>query len=239
MTEEERSSFLRDVDSDPELEEELDLHRIVEEGIKRKNEGKFRNKLEESYLSFESRTESSNSGARRNQKKIFKLFAVAAAILVGLFFVSRPFAPDTDRIFNKYYATVDVAFGSRSPEISDNETRLIDGITAYRHHNYSLARFNLESYLRENSNETEVANYYLGVTYLELQLYSEAEKCFGKVVGSPFNYYKDHSKWFLALTLIKQNKLEEARELLIDISRKNNPYSRESAKILKKISRFN
>ncbi len=239
MSEQELKSFRQDLQRDPELVEELDLHRLIEGSIKSGNEGVFRKKLEASYKRIITNSEEKSSRpGLKPAGRYFLFYSLTAVFLVGLFLLINLNRPDEDLLFESYYVPATADFGSRSAGISSEETNLTAGIEAYHNENYELSRANLEAYLGIDPEETILANYYMGLTSLELGDYMEAKKHFRIVIESPFSYYQEHSRWYLALALLKESDFEEAEKLFYEISREQSAYSERSAKILKKIQRI-
>ena len=79
MTGEELKSFQADLQRDPELREELDLHRLIEKSLKEKGERKFRKKLENSYHKYsESKRKMPVFISKKSLRSYYFLFSTAA-----------------------------------------------------------------------------------------------------------------------------------------------------------------
>lgn len=239
MKEQELNSFLRDIQKDTELREELELHKLVEKSLKEKSERKFRKQLEKSYEKYSENRQNNTVGKKkRTIRFLYFLYPVAAVLFIALAIFVKNSRPDNNSLFYQYYSPMEAAYGSRGSMNSSPEANLAAGIRAYHNGDYELSKLNLETYLSEKPEDYIIANHYLGISLIELNDYAGAVKGFRRVINGPFSYYKEHSYWYLALTLLKQNKLDEAKEIFSHISDEESFYAERSAKILKKLSRI-
>lgn len=238
MTEEELWSFQQDLKDDPELKEKLDLHHLVEKSLKEKSEKEFRDKLENSY--YKSRPDSTKTPSveKPSLKLVYFFISFAAALIVGLLIFINGTVPDKDSLFEEYYTPINVMYGTRSAEASPAESNLISGIKAYHMRDFERSERLIESYLLNETDKKAVANYFLGLAKVELQDFTNAAKCFKNVLNDSANYYQEHSQWYLALVFLKNDQLEEAKQLFTQISLEGTVHSEDSKEILKKISRI-
>lgn len=238
MSEEELWSFQEDIKKHPELKEELDLHLLIEKSLKGKKERRFREKLEKSYHNAQLNTVNSSFNKNNSVKIAYLLIPLAAILIAGIFIFIPGFRPDKDSLFEEYYTPINISYGSRSAEASAEETRLMSGIEAYLMGDLELSKRMITSYLSNEPEEKAAANYFLGLTYMELHDYPNAEICFKNIVNDSINYYQEHSRWYLALVLLKEDRIEEARQLFDQISMDGSVHSEKSKEILKKITRI-
>ncbi len=238
MTEEELWSFQQDLKNDPELKEELDVHRLVEKSLKEKNEREFRDKLENSYQKSQPDAAETSSEEKPRFKLVYFLIPFAAILIAGLLIFINVTAPDKDSLFEEYYTPINVMYGSRSAEASPEESNLISGIKAYHMRDFERSERLIELYLSNETDKKAVANYFLGLAKIELQDYTNAAKCFKNVLNDSTNYYQEHSQWYLALVFLKNDQLEQAKQLFTQISLKGAVHSEDSKEILKNISRI-
>ncbi|MGC9344167.1 MAG: hypothetical protein ACP5E3_15805 [Bacteroidales bacterium] len=238
MNEEELKDFRSDLQRDPELLEELDLHRTIEEGIKSRDELNFRKKLDESYEKYKDKHES--KGRFRNKKVILLrvLSPIAAILLMALFFIIDRSPVTKEDIFDEYYSVMDFDFSSRSAVTDENDPNLAAGIRSFLEEDYQLSRVRLEEYVNADSENLVTASFFLGLSQLELGNYFEAVSNFKKVLEGEFSYYREHSKWYLALTYLKMDNLSEAEKIFTEFSQEKSIYQSKSSSILQKISKI-
>ena len=77
------------------------------------------------------------------------------------------------------------------------------------------------------------ANFYGGLCYYNLNSYNEAEKCFKKCSISEFINFREEANWYLAKSLIANDKKEEALNVLRSIVEENGFYAKQAAKLLR------
>lgn len=238
MNEEELKDFRSDLQRDPELIEELDLHRTIEEGIKSRDEMKFRKKLDESYKTYRDKHESK---AKFRNKKVILIRVVsslAAILIIALFFIINRNPVTQEEIFEEYYSIMEFDFSSRSAVSNHNDPYLAEGVRSFLEGDYQLSKDRLQEYVNTDSGNIVTACFFLGLCQLELGNYFEAVSNFKKVSKGEFSYYQEHSKWYLALTYLKMNNLSEAEKIFKEFSLHKSIYSSKSSSILRKISKI-
>lgn len=239
MSEEEKRSFREDLNWDPELSEELNLHRIVEESIKNRDEQKFRAKLEDSYRLYNEKKElEARVQSSRRRLYISTSLVAAALIVLGVFIFTSSHQVTPESIYNEYYSLMEVNFSSRSARMESRNSNLESGIQAYVDHDFQLSKVRLEEYLQARSENELTARFFLGLSQLEMGNYPDAEYNFKKVSEGEFSYYQEHSRWYLALTYLKMQNISEAVPIFKDFTLQKSIYQSNSSAILKKISKI-
>lgn len=168
-------------------------------------------------------------------RKYWKPLALAASILLAAFsylFLYDP-APATDRLFATYFEP----FDSPGPGLTrgQNDTPELTwrqkGYQAYDNGRYQEAIAFFDKALQEKNDP--IVDLCMGNAYLKLEQYEKAEAVFESML-------KDHddlvtqANWYLALTYVKQNKLERAKSTLWGIS-KSSTYGEKAMKLLKEL----
>lgn len=87
------------------------------------------------------------------------------------------------------------------------------GIYAFQLGQYNQAIYALKEALVNESNNYTL-HYVLGVCLLKEKRYAEAEISFKNVLKASPNDYEDNSRYYLSLTLLQENKVEEATDSL-------------------------
>jgi tetratricopeptide (TPR) repeat protein len=94
-----------------------------------------------------------------------------------------------------------------------------------------------EEVLEINSNKVE-ADFYMGISYMEIDQHSDASKSFTRVIEHNDNLYIQKAEWYLAGCLLAMDETDRARRQLGMIaSSANHYYKDDAAKILKRMKR--
>jgi TolA-binding protein len=235
MSGEELKAFKEDLKDDSELQEELKVFQSVDETLKKKEEFRFREKLESSYQDLQdTRSSKRNLIPIWHRQILVIVSAISAMILVVLILTFSNRAPGDEKLFSEYYMPMSIDLSTRSANSNEHNILLVDGIKHYTRQEYLLSRENLESYISLNPDATVLAFFILGINNIELQDYDLAENYFKEVLDSPFSYYHEHSKWYLGLTYLINGKHEDAEKIFTDFANTRSVYSEKSADILKK-----
>jgi len=238
MTQEELSEFKDQLKVDPDLMDELDIHRITDEVNQPNNEENFRIKLAEAYDDFENeRSDSSinESPQRYKRVKLWLVIGVAAASLALLIFL-HPFSLSQDEIFLKYYEPYNSDFSSRSISNDIQANPNPDhAISLYLAGNYEECLEELESFTSGKLSNSLVCNFYIGLAAIENEKYNLAVKSFELVLREDFSFLHEHSQWYLSLVYQKMGKYDLARENLMDLKLQRSIYSKKSNVILQSL----
>lgn len=97
----------------------------------------------------------------------------------------------------------------------ESRNNLTDGLIFFDEKKYTDAIEYLSDYLENsnpNKNEVEICNYHIGFSFFKLSKIDEAIEYFSRSYIE--NPYKDNSKSFLGMCLIKQGDIDSGREIL-------------------------
>jgi tetratricopeptide (TPR) repeat protein len=254
LSEEERRAFEARLASDKELNEQYQLvlkakdfikARSVLEEIENDPELPLAEAQVEEYLSRLNQsdpgtgkepagnTESQQTGLQsRSGNRVRKVFfwAIPAAAVIGIILIIRSFT-GTDpniRLYKKYYRPlsanvleVGLVRGSNTPSIQA-------GINCYEKKDYLCAINNFR-------NNPEAA-FYLGLAQLGAGNYNEALESF-------LDFERNHHShpgvnWYLSLTYLHLNKLDEAENRLNSILATSSPYYSDPGKLKKRLEKI-
>ncbi len=154
---------------------------------------------------------------RRFWHRNFNYYAAAfIAVLIAIGFVVKlyVFKPnlDTEKFFEQYYTTYKLDNQTRSV-VSDNKILNL-AINAYEQKSYYKA-IELLSSIESNDLETTIkVNFFKGISCIEVSDYKEAIDSLNKVLKSDTSLYRSQSHWYLALTWLKLNNIDMAKEHL-------------------------
>lgn len=106
--------------------------------------------------------------------------------------------------------------------------------TAFQQGNYEVTRTELSAYLAENPTDT-MALLFQGICQLELDNFTQAERIFSDIQAGTSDF-QSLGEWYLALTYVKQEDVERAREVLSTIPQTSEKYA-EAQKLLNSIGK--
>lgn len=158
--------------------------------------------------------------------------AVALAAIFTLFYFSflQPISPSSAFEQNHDWNTLP-SFQTKS----STEDNLAEATTLFKEEKYQEALSIFTKYTEENNAYNPNVALYIGVSHLELQNYTAAIETFNDLKNS--NALDAHKAyWYLALTYLKQEDVEKAKNMLAIIVQKSSNYNHEKAqKLLKKL----
>lgn len=235
MSEDELKAFREDLLSDPELKNELDLHKIIDNALQNPKEVQFRKKLDKTYEDYSNKRNNHKRNFRKKNRILVIISGTAALLIAALFFILKDQEINEKTLFDEYYSPLEIGFATRSFQNSDVNEYLVNGIKYYLEEDYQNSKLNFEKYLSYNSKDSLLAYAILGIDHLELGNYEEAENFFYRVSYSSFSYYQEHCRWYLGLTYLVNKKLKMAETVFSDFSENNSIYTDRAREILEKL----
>ena len=237
-------NFEKELKNNSELKELVILHKEINDSIEDHEIISYKNKLNKIYSRFR-KTEADDakeiilSSARPEKRSVLqkRLVIIAASftliIMIGtIFYLSGNKGYTNTELFSMYYKPYEPDIIIRSgSEISGN---LEGAILLYDKGNYGTAFSKFINIIIEN-NSNHLAQFYLGLTCMELNEFDVAIEQFTGIPedwGSPFRY---HLEWYLAMCYVNVNKINEAKEQLTKIKYTNKYYKTRAEEILEKL----
>jgi len=234
LSEKELTRFEQELNASPELLVDLNLYKEVDEAI-----------ADTEVLDFRAQLTDLREETRRSEtgKRVFRFtrpwhYAASAAlallVAIGLATVlGRPLS--NSDLFAKYMKPYELVLTNRSV---DNEVTTYWMNKAQEHflnREFEGAIDCFDEVLEINSNKME-ADFYMGVSYMEIDQHQEASESFVRVIAHDDNLYIQKAEWFLAGCLLAMDETEHARRKLAKIaSSSNHYYNDKAAKILKRM----
>lgn len=239
MSDDELKRFKDDLQKDPELVKELDLHRSIGDIILSKDEERFRKKLDEAYRAYKiksfNREENSVNRKKSKFKVLYPAIAVTLILLSAVFYIISFGKQSNDAIFKKYLSSYTLEFNSRSGNVKNEEDKILhSAINLYEAKNYSEASQQLKTVLNLQPKNTE-ALFYNGLCLMYLNEFDNAIHSFEIVLSEPYSYYQSYAKWYLSMCYIKTNDNLTAKNLLKDIAADAGFFSSKAKKVLRKL----
>jgi tetratricopeptide (TPR) repeat protein len=228
--------FEQRLNASPELLVDLDLYKEVDEAI-----------ADTEVLDFRAQLTDLREETRRTEtgKRVFQFtrpwhYAASAAlallVAIGLATVlGRPLS--NNDLFAKYMKPYELVLTNRSVD-SETTTFLMNKAQEhYLNSEFEAAITYFDEVLEFNSNMME-ADFYMGMSHLEIEQHKEASKSFTRVIKHDDNLYIQKAEWYLAGCLLAMEETDQARRKLASIaSTSSHYYSDDAAKILKRMKR--
>lgn len=211
-------SALEEADFEKRLEVDSDLRKALEVTLAAQASiaitGKEKRKME-----FRARyQETKTVEAPKKRIWMYGIAAAAAALLFCVIWLPRvwaPQSPDSETLFASHYEAPTFS-GLRNGSNQEAYSIWRKAAEDYNNQQFQTAIPAFRTLLQDTTfEEIPKANYFLGLSYLELDSTKQAIEYFDAVAsGSAFDY---PSKWYSALAYVKQNDFASAEALLADL----------------------
>lgn len=230
----EEDDFRQQLLLDSNLADEVKKRELILSGLEALGNEKMRDHIK--AVRKEMLAEASNNSLEKGKNRsLFIWLSAAAAIFVLCWtgwYLLNPTTINAEAIFAETYSPYLEDFGSRGP----NSTKdYLQAVSAYEAKDYIVAIPLLESILKMESQNSEV-ELILGDCLLSINKTEEAIEHFNAVIARKTNLYNDPAQWFLALSYLKQNKIEACQKTLQSlIQDPQADYYKEAKALLSKI----
>jgi hypothetical protein len=114
------------------------------------------------------------------------------------------------------------------------EQFLNDGLRAFHDGKYGRCIEKMEV-LKKNNEKDLNATFYMGVSYVKLEMFEKAIRMFDEILNASNNVFHEEAKWYKALALIGNGDDAAAKVLLTEIAAKDGFYKEKAAAKLKEI----
>lgn len=217
------------ISEDKEFEKEYLFRLELNQAIQEKDVISLRENLSQIYKAIHT----SNSG------NVIKLFSknwhlVAASIsillVVGSFLLSGLSNPNVDDLFDTFYNSESAISATRSGNANFQENLRV-ALQKYDHNEFDAAIT-----LLEDINDNLVADFYLGLAYVEIESYDKASESFTRILNEESNLFEEQAEWYNALCILKLGNKEEAKDIFLEITEGSSLYKRDAVKILKALN---
>jgi tetratricopeptide (TPR) repeat protein len=236
LSERDLDRFEQELNASPEMMMDLNLHKEVDEAIADTEVLDFRAQL------TDLREESRQS---ENGKRVFRFtrpwhYAASAAlallVAIGLATVlGRPL--NNSDLFAKYMKPYELVLTNRTVESETVQLWMNKAQDRFQKGEFEEAIDCFEEVLEINPNKVE-ADFYSGISYIEIEQHADASKSFTRVIEHNDNLYIQKAEWYLAGCLLAMDETNRARRELARIASSSNHYYKDKAeKILKRMKR--
>lgn len=237
LSDKDMKRFEADLEVSSELQSDLGLYREIDEALADTEVLSFRDQLAD--LRKEKKEESgSGKGLLRFTRPWHYAATAAVALILAIGLASVLDRPLTNKdLLKKYYKPYEVALINRSSNVDvDLDLALLNGKSYYQQGEFAKAVKYFEIVL-EKMPDMVATNFYAGISYFELENYSDADKSLNKVIKQNDNLYIDQAEWYLGLCYVAINEPERARRQFARIASSNSEKAKDAKKLLRKIRR--
>lgn len=112
------------------------------------------------------------------------------------------------------------------------EKFLVEGLQAFRDERYGRCIEKMEV-LRKNNPEDLNAAFYMGISYVKLEMYGKALPLLDEVLNATNNVFHEEARWYKAQALLGMGNTEAAKALLSEIASKEGFYQQKAKALLK------
>ena len=210
LTAEERTAFEAEMAADPELKNEVELHRMVHDTLGDPAEHAFRQTLGDVATEFHAKQRTQSKTRRLNPNWRIVSMAASVLLLVGVFawLNTRQSAGGFDSF--EPYAMV---LTQRSQaDTAAMDVLITRAVQQYESEEYQAAATSFAQLKAMDPSAVSFA-FYEGVSRLAVEQYDEAIAIFRQVLDTPDHLLIEQSRWYLGLALWKSGDEDGAREV--------------------------
>jgi tetratricopeptide (TPR) repeat protein len=229
MSDTEKQWFLRELEGNQKLRNEVNLRKRTDDILKNQNVMSLRTKL----AKIENQRKEAAQPVKGLKKSAYIRYAavLAGLILIGGITLFSGKNLSNEKIMKQYYKVYEPPTSQRSAQsVADADFTL--AIEFYNTHDYEKAEILFNKVLEKKPNDMQTV-LLKGVSNFEEKKYPEAKQSFGKVIDDKNNLYVDQAQWYLALCYLNTDETEKAKQLFKTIGKENGIYKDDAKKIIR------
>jgi tetratricopeptide (TPR) repeat protein len=235
MEQEELNWFNDEMKVNPSLSEEVQMQKDIGKAILNEETLAFRAQINSMF----DRSEAPKPAKVRQTFMIPHVVRVAVAsvaVLImlgsGIYMFTHRSIP-VDKLFETYYEPYEGLMNVRSSN-SQMADVLVMAMQKYEEKSFESALLLFETVLASDS-ENITSRFYSGISYLETDRYSVAEKSFTGVINHDDNLFIEHAEWYLGLCYLKTGEQELAKKMFAAIADSRGHYSKPARRLLRNL----
>jgi len=237
LSEKELARFEQELNASPDLLVDLDLYKEVDEAIADTEVLDFRAQLTD--LREETRRSETGRRVFRFTRPWHYAASAALALLVAIGLATvlgRPLS--NNDLFAKYMKPYELVLTNRSVDNESTQALMNRAQDYYLKGEYQTAIQFFDEVLEINADNKVEADFYMGMSYMEIDQHQDASESFTRVIEHNDNLFIQQAEWYLAGCLLAMDETDRARRQLAMIaSSSNHYYSKDASKILKRMKR--
>jgi tetratricopeptide (TPR) repeat protein len=225
----EKQWFLRELEGNEKLRNEVNLRKRTDEILKHQDVISLRSKLSK----IENHRKEVSQPVKNTKKSAYIKYAAvfAGLILIGSITLFSGKNLSTEKIMKRYYKAYEPPTSQRSAQ-SGTDADFTLALEFYNTHDYEKAAILFNKVLDNKPNDMQTV-LLKGVSNFEEKKYPEAKQSFGKVIDDKNNLYIDQAQWYLALCYLNTNETDKAKLLLKLIGKEDGIYKNDAKKIIR------
>ena len=229
MSEAEKEWFLRELEGNEKLRNEVNLRKHADEILKNQDVISLRNKLSQIEHQRKVTANPANNFKKTTYIKYAAVFT--GIILIGSVLLFSGKNLNNEKIMKNYYKVYEPPTGQRSAQ-SGTDADFTLALEFYNTHDYEKAAALFTKVIEKKPNDMQ-AVLLTGVSNFEDKKYPEAKQSFVKVIDDKDNLYIDQAQWYLALCYLNSYETEKAKQLFKIIGKENGIYKTDARKIIR------
>ncbi|UZS00207.1 tetratricopeptide repeat protein [Chondrinema litorale] len=230
LTPNEQSEFENKLKSDKNFQSLFKNENLMVGGIIYKKRLELLDKIKHIEANYQKESQNNNIFNLKPGNKKFWSVAAVITIIISVTSLLLDFSKSNNSdLFDTYYYTYENIYRVRS----NNEYSKIDqAFEAYDKGNFLDASNLFEEILGTDVDYAII--FYIANTQLEMGVYEKAITNYSKVIANDARWGIP-AEWYLALTYLKINNIEEAISTFESIKKSNNSYSSKASEIITKL----
>jgi predicted Zn-dependent protease len=229
------AAFEKEMQASPALVNEVELYKNIQNEMKVQHQHiEEENKLRNTLTSLNKKYFEKKGAPviKMNKRWLFAVAAVAAAVIVFIFWPSPGQSYNNEKLYAYY--TKDVESLSTGERGANTDSFLIKAANSYNQKKYAEALPMLQQ-LSVKYPDDKSLQLAAGISLMQTGQADAAIVIFDSLVAGQ-TVYKDQGTWYKALALLKQNKLDECSGLLKSFPKEAGKY-KEAMELIKKIEK--
>ncbi|MGC9471651.1 MAG: hypothetical protein ACP5D1_08910 [Bacteroidales bacterium] len=233
MSPEEKTWFEKEIEDNPELGDEIQLRREVNEAIMEEDVIQLRMQLDSIHRKHQA--EKIRAVRRRPALRRVVLAASSAAVLTVFILLGGRYwwgnvAPE--KIFHRYYEPYEMPVYREAGTATD--LLFLKAMETYQNREFDRAIELFEEVLALDGTKMD-ASLMSGISKIETERYGEATTNFRRIIEHRDNMFMDQAEWYLALSYLMKGETGKATALFEQIAGEEGTYRKEAREILRKI----
>lgn len=170
-------------------------------------------------------------------RKLFYAAATFTGIALGSWAILSGGNPGIkpETIYQENFSPYPPVIVYRDGSMDDYDTGFLSTMNLYYGAKYSLAAKSLEELL-ENDPSSVTIKFYLGVTYMQLEKYSESRDLFNEIINGD-SFFVEQAFWYKGLGYLAEKDTENAINTLGALSRMGGQYALKANQLIDQISK--
>jgi tetratricopeptide (TPR) repeat protein len=236
MSSDERIWFLKEVEGNKLLQEDLQLHQKLNSLISEQKTISLQEQLNSIHKNLFDKGKRFKPDRKPSRKVIYYTIGIATSLVLSGIVISRQINTplDSKYVYAEYFKPADIAMSFRSADNSaiNNDLRL--AMAFYENKKFNDAIRIFEDILNKDSSRIGL-NLYSGISYMEIKEYAEANKKFNKIIDHKANAFIESAQWYLGLCYLMTEEPTKAKNVFMGIANSESYFRKDAKRILKKM----